>query len=375
MPGFQVPSPQTTYECHGFDFPQDETYHITSFKPIQGESARRGVLHHMILYKAFVPASKCFRECIDMPSDSQLVWAWAVGMDSFPMPPNVGYPVGKFSDTTYTSLQIHYNNVDHQEFVDDSGVTMHMTTKLREFNMGILSLGRAPGAKAALVVPPNTRYEAIVTCKPSLVMPIKVFAYALHAHLIGKQIWAEQLRNGTIIRELGRSNRYDFSKQRFRALEEHYEVLPGDTLRVHCVFDSSCPANATAHGACGARRVNNTVGGWATENEMCFNFLAFYPAENAENEFCTLGTIQSTDPPKPTGTGGAPASASWQSQVGIPDRVCRGSCVANQPWGMGAAAAVPLQVGDDEQYNAMWHDGCHCENVTTEMAKGWSAGL
>ena len=92
MPHFGVTSAQTTYECHGFDFPQDETYHITSFDPIEAD-ATRGVLHHMILYKSFVPASKCFRECIDMPSDSQLVWAWAVGMASFPMPPDVGYPV------------------------------------------------------------------------------------------------------------------------------------------------------------------------------------------------------------------------------------------------------------------------------------------
>ena len=156
--------------------------------------------------------------------------------------------MGKFTDTSYTSLQVHYNNVFHKPVVDESGVRMHMTTKLRKYNMGIISLGRAPESHTGrpnLRIPPNSRYEAIITCKPQLVLPIKVFAFAAHAHLIGKQIWSEQIRNGSLVRELGRSNRYDFSKQRFAPFSQHYEVLPGDTLRVHCIFDSSCPANAS----------------------------------------------------------------------------------------------------------------------------------
>lgn len=247
---------------------------------------------------------------------------------------------------------MHYNNIFHKPVLDESGVRMHMTTKLRKYNMGIISLGRSPesydSARPNLRIPPNTRYEAIITCKPQLVLPIKVFAFAAHAHLIGKQIWAEQMRNGMVIRELGRSNRYDFSKQRFAPFDQHHEVLPGDTLRVHCVFDSSCPANATAHGLCGAARTNDTLGGWATENEMCFNFLAFYPMENAQSEFCTMQDVQSLD-----GRGGG------SSQPGPPDRVCRGSCAANSEW----ALDVPDDVADDEQYNSTWHAGCECEDV------------
>ena len=103
FPSFPVTSQQTTYECRGFDFPQDETYHVTSFDRIDDSE---GIVHHMILYKSPIPANKCFRECLNMPSDSQLVWAWAVGMDAFPMPPDVGFPVGKFTSTSYTSLQV-----------------------------------------------------------------------------------------------------------------------------------------------------------------------------------------------------------------------------------------------------------------------------
>jgi hypothetical protein len=168
MPGFGVTSQQTTYECHGFDFPQDETYHVTEFEPIEDPNTK-GVVHHMILYKSPIPASKCFRECLNMPSDSQLVWAWAVGMAAFPMPPDVGFPVGKFTDTSYTSLQIHYNNVFHTPTTDHSGVKMTLSTNLRKYAMGIMSLGRSPQVRDLnypnLNIPPSTRYEAIVTCR------------------------------------------------------------------------------------------------------------------------------------------------------------------------------------------------------------------
>lgn len=320
-------------------------------------------MHHMILYKSPIPASKCFRECLNMPSDSQLIWAWAVGMHAFPMPPDVGFPVGKFTDTSYTSLQIHYNNIFHQPTVDHSGVKMTLSTKLRKNAMGILSLGRSPAVRDPdypnLRIPPSRRYEAIVTCKPKVVLPIKVFAYAVHAHLIGKQIWAEQIRNGTVLRELGRSNYYDFSKQRFAPFDEHYEILEGDTLRLHCIFDSSCPANATAHGKCSSPRSVDTTGGWATDNEMCFNFLAYYPAENLQDPMCVMGEIQDL--------------AGEHSEPGQPDQLC--DC-SGQPekvhtaWDISLNYGSSQQIADTERYAdaSKWRAGCRCEDVVQPRA-------
>ena len=369
FPSFPVTSQQTTYECRGFDFPQDETYHVTSFDRIDDSE---GIVHHMILYKSPIPANKCFRECLNMPSDSQLVWAWAVGMDAFPMPPDVGFPVGKFTSTSYTSLQIHYNNVFHAPAVDNSGVTMKLTTKLRKYAMGILSLGRSPQVSDPnypnLRIPPRRRYEAVITCKPSIILPIKIFAYAVHAHLIGKQIWAEQIRNGTIIRELGRSNVYDFSKQRFQTFddEEHYEVIEGDTLRVHCIFDSSCPGNATSHGKCGDERTGDTTGGWATDNEMCFNFLAYYPAENLQDPLCVQDEIQEL-------------SGSY-AQPGLPDKVC--DCT-NQPqkvgvdWQTSLVTEHGLLPAPTEKYANpdAWRQGCICQEVVQTRSSNSSGAV
>lgn len=62
---------------------------------------------------------------------------------------------------------------------------------------------------------PVLGYEASIECSPALIKPVKVFAKALHAHLTGRQIWAEQVRNGTVIAEFGREDHYTFTRQSF----------------------------------------------------------------------------------------------------------------------------------------------------------------
>ena len=99
--------PPLRYECYGFQFPDDALYHVTEMSPILDDS----LVHHMILYKSpneLGPTEQCFHECVEMPAASTLLYAFAVGMGPFILPPHVGFPVGKFSDTMFTTLQVHY---------------------------------------------------------------------------------------------------------------------------------------------------------------------------------------------------------------------------------------------------------------------------
>eukprot|EP01051_Picozoa_sp_SAG22_P003742 SAG22_NODE_186_length_15907_cov_45.496774_9_plen_1375_part_00 len=223
MPDFPIPvqatadsDNATTYECYGFAFPDDALYHVTEMSPILDDE----LVHHMILYKSpneLGQTEQCFHECVEMPAASTLLYAFAVGMGPFILPPRVGFPVGKFSDTQFTTLQIHYNNpglkTGHH---DSSGVRIALTTELRRYNAGIMTVGRVPkapadegygqfkipagvkykGVRVGGIVEPVLGYEASIECSPRLIKPVKVFAKALHAHLTGRQIWAEQLRNG-----------------------------------------------------------------------------------------------------------------------------------------------------------------------------------
>ena len=150
----------------------------------------------------------------------------------------------------------------------------------------------------------------------------------------------------------------------FREFDEHYEILEGDELRVHCIFDSSCPTNATAHGACGRPRPDDTVGGWSTDNEMCFNFLAYYPSEHLQNPFCTMEYIQEL--------------GDSEHQPGRPDRSC--TCPPdkmNLDWSLALAQDHPNKViADDMIYEDQeaWNRGCHCEDVHQQYPVGSGGG-
>jgi len=92
---------------------------------------------------------------------------------------------------------------------------------------------------------------------------LNVFANMNHMHYVGKKQWTEQYRDGVFIGLIGEVMNYDFNSQKFVPISN--VILPGDELITHCVWDSS-KKNVT------------TVGGEATQNEMCVNALMYYPA-------------------------------------------------------------------------------------------------
>ena len=63
---------------------------------------------------------------------------------------------------------------------------------------------------------------------------------------------------------LGENDAYDFNYQIFEPSPEHTVVRRGDKLITNCQYDSS---ELTAP----------TLGGDASDEEMCLNFLAYYP--------------------------------------------------------------------------------------------------
>jgi len=82
-------------------------------------------------------------------------------------------------------------------------------------------------------------------------------------HYLGRQQWVQQFRsNGTEIDLFASDLSYDFNSQKFSPRNK--EILPGDTLRTHCVWDSSS-------------RDLVTVGGEETDQEMCLSAVIYYP--------------------------------------------------------------------------------------------------
>lgn len=119
-----------------------------------------------------------------------------------------------------------------------------------------------------IFIPPN-KEETIFTntCNNTCTNgKILLFANAFHMHLIGKKIMTELDRNGQVI-DVKQNNIYDFHSQNIDIYDKEIEVYQNDVLKTTCNYNSK-------------ERMRNTRGGFASSEEMCYNFIYFYPRVN-----------------------------------------------------------------------------------------------
>lgn len=119
-------------------------------------------------------------------------------------------------------------------------------------------------------IPPNrTAYFLQATKQHSYLPPegVNIWAYILHGHRLATKIWSTITREGDSAEAfgIGCEDEYLFDLQEMVAIQDGVKVLPTDTVHTTCVYDSTS-------------RDSTTYGGLATYEEMCFNFIIFYPA-------------------------------------------------------------------------------------------------
>ncbi len=268
-PDFQPPTVTTWYSCMAWNFPVEQAVHLVGFKPVVDDPH----VHHYVLGVYDTPQNPdpsvpCFQWVEDM------VWGWAPGGEELWLPEDVGMRAGDSGTVTFV-LQVHYNNPLADVYIDNDGVDVYYTEELREHEAGILKVGDIGG----IAIPPGEpNHEHVATCSSAntsalLDDEVHVIGTWLHAHDIGKTLWTEVFRGGEMIGELGREDPFVFDYQTFH--DADFWVQPGDEFRTHCVFDSS-------------ERDEWTYGGDATDQEMCINFMMYYP-NNPDIESC--GTL------------------------------------------------------------------------------------
>ena len=65
-------------------------------------------------------------------------------------------------------------------------------------------------------IPVNMQDFLVSTkCRLSLIQPITLYGFALHAHIYGTKIIADVIRGGKVVFEVGREPAYNFDLQRF----------------------------------------------------------------------------------------------------------------------------------------------------------------
>jgi Copper type II ascorbate-dependent monooxygenase, C-terminal domain/Copper type II ascorbate-dependent monooxygenase, N-terminal domain len=257
--GYAPPLQETKYSCFSFTFPTEQLHHIVGITPM----VTSPIVHHYVLSLADSEvALNPDNDCVEWPS--HILWAWAPGIESIELPPEAGFLVGQQGPTVTFILQVHYNNPLMMPLSDDGGLDLHVTKQLRPNRAGVFTQGDilsiyVPGGDPA--------FEYVASCNGNMTAqllpePIHVFASFLHAHQLGSRLWTEVERDGAPAGEIARDDPFTFATQNFQPTD--FDLMPGDALETHCVYDSSDKQGAT-------------MGGEGSDDEMCINFMMYWP--------------------------------------------------------------------------------------------------
>jgi len=290
---------KTHYFCRIVKLPdaaQISKHHIIAVEPLI-QPGSDALINHMTLSECHVPdtlleglldhkGSECWGP--GMPPVfyycRSIIAAWALGNPGYRIADHVGLPLGqKFGGATYYRLEVHYDNPSLMSgFVDDSGLRISYTDKLREMDMGYLFTGIA--INFMHVIPPKQdQFLSSGQCSSECtqeVIPkegVKVFQLFHHTQSAGRKIRVRHIRNGLELPLITEDNNFDYTYHGSREPTNEILILPGDTLITECEYQTD---ETTIHG------------GLSTRDEMCIVFMAYYPKSNLSE--CSSGPTFST---------------------------------------------------------------------------------
>ncbi|XP_022806766.1 DBH-like monooxygenase protein 1 [Stylophora pistillata] len=281
-----IPTKETTYWCSLIKAPELQSkHHVTKVEPLV-QKGNEGFVHHLILYECEGNYTESDydqgKDCMDtanMPyarcRDASIVVAWAVGGEAFYYPLHAGFPLGADDSPKNFLLEMHYDNPSNTPGrVDSSGIRIYYTDKLRKYDSGIMSVGVR--VNNWHIIPPKQKDWVSVgyctaECTESILNSthlqgggINVFASILHTHLAGRATWTRHIRNGKELPEIARDDHYDFNFQDTQVLRKEINIQPGDEMINYCKYSST-------------DRDQLIEGGLASREEMCLDFLFYYP--------------------------------------------------------------------------------------------------
>lgn len=219
----------------------DKDVQAVGFRPITDNSA---VLHHWIL-NSNVGAGA-------------FINGWAPGKDESkrkPYPDDVGVflPKGKSA----LRLDMHYNNLTGTKpELDDSGVEVCVTHTPRKFAATTFS-----GFAAIPRIPAGQEIDIVGTCNVAVKQPTYLISESPHAHQLATHMKLVVKRGSEEI--VLHDAPFAFDGQVATQLPEPFELKNGDVVTTTCHYKND---------------TNKVVGfGEDTGNEMCFNFVVYYP--------------------------------------------------------------------------------------------------
>ena len=275
-------SPGTYYHCQGFKQTWTQKQHVVKVTP-QVDFYHSALVHHMILFTCDTPldqtdldwAGNCYAD--DTPKgisacdQISVVMGWAVGGGEFYFPEDVGFPIGG-NGPTYLMIQVHYHNPNGMTFNDSAGFVLTSTPTLRKYDAGAFALHHdldslaIPPQQSAFNLSVYTPSECLVDLPPT---GLNVFASMLHTHITGVSVQTQHFRGGVEQPFLDQNKYYDFNFQQVVPLgrgTSFPRLMSGDQLKLTCTYNTMS-------------RQRVTLGGIATTDEMCIDYLWYWPAD------------------------------------------------------------------------------------------------
>jgi hypothetical protein len=242
------------YQCFGVDINLAKKRHVIGLAP---KVDNKQIVHHILLFQTKTAESPEPFKCDAFGSAAwQLVAGWAPGGDNLELPKEAGFP--EEQGTTHWVLQIHYNNANAKTGEDNSGYELCTTEDLRANDAGVLAFG-----SIKFNIPPRADHK--IKCDYKLdakFKDVKMFNASPHMHTRGMTMSTERLAGGNGTPEMVFDQK-NFSFEAQANFPISKSVQPGDVMRTRCGWKN--PGD-------------QTIGfGEGTNDEMCFNFIGYYP--------------------------------------------------------------------------------------------------
>ena len=256
---FEVPTGESYHEIY-YEVPWEDADVMTRFG---ADFDNLQVLHHYLIFtsNANREPGTVARNVIGttLGTNATLIGGWAVGGCGHELPSDVG---GQLPDSSLLMIQWHMFNTTGESAEDGSTVQLCVVPEgTREHTAGVTFLGTENLGGLAGMPPGENHFTT--RCTNNSGEQLSLLGFTPHMHLIGTNMKTELERlDGSI--ESVFDKPFDFDYQVGYRLPERVTVEPGETLITTCSFFNDTGAN---------------VGfGESTETEMCYNYVAYYPA-------------------------------------------------------------------------------------------------
>jgi len=270
-----------TYTDYCMDIPSEllsKPVHLTDIEAMI-TPGNELVVHHFLIYTSEYSCSNR-----DAMNHRSLIWAYGgAGTSALHLPPEVGI---RLSNVKSLHNNVHYYNTEKKAGLkDESGVRIHYTTTLRLHDMGMmgfgdwgqLNSGRSLTEGQGQNPAPLARWQYQCTiANLAEGESVTSFMGLQHMHRDGFAFNTRvEDKHGTIKKDINTSF-YRGDLQDTSNFSQAIKIEKGDKVTTDCIFNVA--------GGTGTQKF-----GLGSEDEMCIEWLYYYPKKSALEKSCEYG--------------------------------------------------------------------------------------